>query len=81
MHAYYSHMNKDAEFRRNAAECKRMADTARSEDDRSSWLKMSESWLRMIRGPSRSAQETASDNFDDQREERGTGQDDSESSH
>jgi hypothetical protein len=74
-------MSKDDEYRRNAAECKRMADASRNETDKESWLKMSESWLRMVRGTKRRAQERASDAFDAHHSKRGTGQDDSGASH
>jgi hypothetical protein len=46
-----------------------------------SWLKMSESWLRMLHGTKRRAHEHASDVFDAEQSKRGTGQDDSGSSH
>jgi hypothetical protein len=78
--AHFGIASGQDEHWRNAAECKRMAGGSRNETDRESWLKMSESWLRMVRGTKRSAQERASDAFDAQQSKHGTGQDDSESS-
>jgi hypothetical protein len=40
-------MSKIDEYRANAAECHRMARTARDEKDRKTWQGMAESWSRM----------------------------------
>jgi len=42
-------MNKQDEYRANAAECQRMATTARTEQDKLTWLEMAESWLQMLK--------------------------------
>ena len=73
-------MSKDDEYRRHAAECQRMAATTKNEADKGSWLQMAESWLRMIKGK-KSAHQADSDAFDAAQANKGTGQDDSESSH
>ena len=73
-------MTDDEEYRRHAAECQRMAAATQNQDDKGRWLQMAESWMRMIRGKSRK-QDAASDAFDAEQAERGTGQKDSDSSH
>ncbi len=52
-------MSQD-EYRANAAECQRMADSSLNPQDRRQWLKLAESWLRMLR----SARGAASQSFD-----------------
>jgi hypothetical protein len=42
------HMSKDEEYRRRAAECRRMAANAISPDDKQAWLKLADSWLQML---------------------------------
>jgi hypothetical protein len=41
-------MNKNDEYRANAAECERMARFTRNESEKRTWLDMAESWLRLI---------------------------------
>lgn len=41
-------MNKNDEYRANAAECERMAHFTRNESEKHTWLEMAESWLRLI---------------------------------
>jgi hypothetical protein len=41
-------VNKSDEFRRYADECLRMADKTNDEGDKGAWLRLAESWLRMI---------------------------------
>jgi hypothetical protein len=41
-------MNKNDEYRANAAECQRMARFTRNESEKRTWLEMAESWLRLI---------------------------------
>jgi hypothetical protein len=41
-------MNKNDEYRANAAECERMARFTRNESEKRTWLEMAESWLRLI---------------------------------
>ena len=40
--------SRDEEYRRNAMVCERMSHTTSNENIRASWLKIAESWLRMI---------------------------------
>ena len=47
-------MNKNDEYRANAAECQRMARFTRNESEKRTWLEMAESWLRLIQ-PSQSS--------------------------
>ena len=48
-------MNKDNEYRENAAECERMARLTRDKADKRSWLDMAQHWRGLIsdarRGP------------------------------
>ena len=44
-------MNKNDEYRANAAECARMARVTRNEFEKRTWEEMAESWLRLIRPP------------------------------
>ena len=49
-------MNKDNEYRENAAECERMARLTRDKTDKSTWLDMAQHWRGLIsfrpeRGP------------------------------
>jgi len=39
-------MSKSDEYSRYADECRRMADNAGSPSDKSSWLRLADSWLR-----------------------------------
>ena len=54
-------MNKNDEYRANAAECQRMARFTRNESEKRTWLEMAESWLRLIQ-PSQSS--NLADRFD-----------------
>ena len=40
--------SRSEEYRRNAMVCERMSHTTSNENIRASWLKLAESWLRMI---------------------------------
>lgn len=55
-----------------------MADRSISDVDKAAWLKVVQSWLRLIRKKPLSTQQTE---FDAQKKAHGTGQDNSESSH
>jgi hypothetical protein len=48
-------MDRFDEYRRNAAECQRMAESTRNETDQRSWLRLAESWLRLLSGEPRGA--------------------------
>jgi hypothetical protein len=41
-------MTEDHEYRRQAAECRRMAENAHSPDDKQAWLRLADSWLQML---------------------------------
>jgi len=41
-------MSKDEEYRQRAAECRRMAENARSPLDKDAWLRLADSWLQML---------------------------------
>ena len=56
--------SKYEEYRRNAMVCERMSHTTPSEELRGSWLKLAESWLRMIPHEYSFADETAHETFD-----------------
>ncbi|MGA8653081.1 MAG: hypothetical protein WB677_21155 [Xanthobacteraceae bacterium] len=62
-------VNKNDEYRANAAECERMARSTRNESEKRMWREMAESWLRMIKP---SPQSAAADRFDAMELERGT---------
>ena len=70
-------MDKDDEYRKFAQEAKDLADNSRNPTDKASWLKIAESWLRMLSKEKRTLPET----FDDTVRERGTGQQKSDQSH
>ena len=44
-------MNKDYEYRENAAECERMARLTRDKTDKRTWLDMAQHWRSLIRVP------------------------------
>jgi hypothetical protein len=44
-------MNKDNEYRENAAECERMARLTRDKTDKSTWLDMAQHWRSLISVP------------------------------
>ena len=70
-------MSKSDEYWANAAECQRMADLSLSDDNRESWLRIAESWLRMAVGSEWSRVAA----FDAEHAVRGTGQEESTSPH
>jgi hypothetical protein len=70
-------MNKDDEYRRNAAEAQEWADKAKTDSDRAAWLRVVQGWLGLLRKRPQSEEES----FDDTIRARGTRQDDSERSH
>lgn len=67
-------MRKADEYRANAAECRRMADSKESAQERHMWRDMSASWLGMITHAER-------EEFADKEREYGTKQPSSNSSH
>ena len=64
------------EYRQKAAEAQKMADRARNDLDRASWLRVAEGWMSMIR----SRPQTAEEKFDQEVADKGTGQDENKSS-
>jgi hypothetical protein len=75
-------MSRSDEYRRNAEECQRMADNTSNDHDKRAWLRLAESWMRMVRKEAqRHPAGQASDAFDAEHRARGTGQSDSRSSH
>ena len=44
-------MNKDYEYRENAAECERMARLTRDKADKRTWLDMAQHWRGLISVP------------------------------
>jgi hypothetical protein len=73
-------MDRFDEYRRNAQECQRMADSTSNESDRRSWLRLAESWMRMVR---REAGRDSNDHdaFDAEHRARGTRQLNSSTAH
>jgi hypothetical protein len=67
-------VSKANEYRANAAECRRMADSTRNAPEQHMWREMSESWLGMIGQAER-------EDFAAEEHERGTNQPKSMSSH
>jgi hypothetical protein len=41
-------MSEDHEYRRQAAECRRMAENAINPNDKQAWLRLADSWLQML---------------------------------
>ena len=70
-------MDKYDGYRQHAADAQKQADAAKSEDDRAAWLRIAQGWLGLL---SR-RRLTASEVFDAESKGRGTGQEDSKSSH
>jgi hypothetical protein len=73
--------SKHEEYRRNAMVCERMSHTTPSEELKGSWLKLAESWLRMIPHESSFGDDTAHSSFDLAAQRTGTGQENSKRSH
>ncbi|MEA2823592.1 MAG: hypothetical protein QOF03_74 [Alphaproteobacteria bacterium] len=72
--------SKYEEYCRNAMVCESMSHTTSSQSIRASWLKLAESWLRMIPEDS-SLDETTHKSFDLAAQRTGTGQENSKRSH
>jgi hypothetical protein len=70
-------MNRYDEYRKRAHEAQAMADQTRNQADKAAWLRIAQGWLDMLPKPRQSAEQR----FDAQSKAKGTGQDDSESSH
>jgi len=70
-------MDRDDEYRRNAAKAKRSARRARTDDERANWLRLAEGWLGLLR----KCPQTDEEAFDIKTAAQKSGQDGSESSH
>ena len=70
-------MSTQDEYGRNAAEAQRQADRAISEIDRASWLRVAQGWSSLLKKPPQTLEEF----FDQTLADKGTGQDDTKSSH
>ena len=70
-------MDKDDDYRKQAAYAQAWADRAINPIDKASWLRIAQGWLSLIRKP----QQTEQEQFDEGAKARGTGQNKSESSH
>jgi hypothetical protein len=69
-------MNNE-DYRARAAECQRMAEQTRNDAEKTTWLEMAASWMRMIQQPAPSQ----SEKFDAQEHRSGTRQPKSTESH
>jgi hypothetical protein len=74
-------VSKSDEFRRNADECQRMADRTSNDGDKRAWLRLAQSWLRMIRPDGRTAGPQTAHHFDAREQVEGTRQLQSTESH
>jgi hypothetical protein len=70
-------MSIDEEYRRQAANAEKQARSAKSDADREAWLRVAQGWLSLLSKRPQSNEEA----FDARRAAKGTGQEDSESSH
>ena len=74
-------MHRADEYRRNAEECQRMADNTSNGNDKRAWLRLAESWMRMVRKEASADRQQASDAFNAEHQARGTRQVNSRSAH
>jgi len=70
-------MDRNDEYRRNAAKAQQSARRARTDDERANWLRLAEGWLGLLR----KRPQTDEDAFDVKNAAQKAGQDDSESLH
>jgi hypothetical protein len=70
-------MDRDEEYRRQAANAQKAADRASNDADRSAWLRIAQGWLGLIRG----RRQPDRKEFDAQVKLRETGQKRSHESH
>ena len=70
-------MDKDDEFRKQAADAQAMADRSISNIDKEAWLRIARGFMDLVRKPLR----TKTENFADEVEKRGTDQEPSTGSH
>jgi hypothetical protein len=75
-------MSKSEDFLRHAEDCLRRAHRSADEDDQRAWLRMAETWLRLVGfGAADAAKLTAAEEFEALTSARGTGQKASSESH
>ena len=68
-------VTKSEDYLRNAEECQRMADQAPTDREKRSWMKLAESWLRMVVVRKAIVEETPEQKkFDIAVKNKGTGQ-------
>jgi hypothetical protein len=70
-------MDRDQEYRRQAAQAQAWADKAKTDQDRAAWLKVAEGWLGLLR----KRPQTAEEQFEEVAHTQGTGQDPSSEAH
>jgi len=70
-------LNRDDDYRKQAAAAVDAASKAANEEEKASWLRLAQSWLMMIRRPNKAA----SDKFDEAEAKLGTHQKRSEAEH
>jgi hypothetical protein len=70
-------MSTDDEFRRQAASAERRASSTKNHGDREAWLRIAQGWMSLLR----KRPQTDTENFNEQSRDKGTGQEDSDSSH
>jgi hypothetical protein len=70
-------MDRDDEYRRNAAKAQQSSRRARSDNERANWLRLAEGWLGLLR----KRPETDEEALDIKTAAQKKGQDDSESLH
>jgi hypothetical protein len=75
-------MSKSEDFLRHAEDCLRRAHRSASDDDQRAWLRMAETWLRLITPTAQDGETlTSAEEFDALTSARGTGQKVSSESH
>ena len=70
-------VSTDKEYRRQAACAEKQASSTEDHEDREAWLRIAQGWMSLVRKRPQSDQEA----FDQQRQDKCTGQEDSDSSH
>ena len=73
-------VTKSDDYQRNAEECQRMADAAPTDREKRSWMRLAESWLRMIEVRKATIEDTPQQKFDAELREKDTGQERSDKS-
>jgi hypothetical protein len=57
-------MDRDDEYRRQAAEAQSWADRTVSHSDKAAWLRIAQGWLSLVRRPTPTPTPTAEETFD-----------------